>query len=259
MNIGDLKRLRLTHMQIAKLLGIAQMKLNEMEKQGLLPQRDAKGRSELAETLTAYVKAKPTNHIDMKKIRVNGAELARAIGISAERVRYYEEKGVFNRDMDNLFTLSECIFNYVGRLKARKKKNSPGEMFEGARAKKMVASAQIEELELKRKQGELVPIQDVVDIVKAEYAIVRQRLFSIPNKIAFDIFACETPQEAQEIINKHLNEALDELKYDTGRTTSESEGDDSQTGPNDNASGVGGQVQNAIEGSVGGTGEVADI
>jgi len=175
--------------------------------------------------------------IDFKTIRVNGTELANVLGLSNMRITQLEDKGVISRNADKQFTLSEAVIGYIEML--RKKPSKTDANYEAARARKMEAAADIEEMNAAKRKGELVEIDDVADIVQTEYGIVRQRLFAIPNKIALDVFSCENPQQVQDVLLSQMNEALSELKYDIGRTVDDDQGDDSETVAEDQPSGMG--------------------
>jgi len=173
--------------------------------------------------------------LNMKELQINATQLSHVLGLSAARVSVMEKKGIIRRAADGKFSLCEAVRAYVD-TKKQKKGDAAETVYDSARAKKMQATAEIEEMNLQLRKGSLVDIESVVDIVKTEYAIVRQRLFTIPNKVALDIFACENPEEVQEILLTQFNEALDELKYDTGREIDGSAGERTQTGTEANPS-----------------------
>lgn len=145
-------------------------------------------------------------------MRVNGTDLGKVIGVSSQRIAVLENKRVIFRDKDKLFNLSESVCAYATMLKKAK---SEGDIdYDKARARKMTAQAEKEEIELAKRKGSIVDIEDVVDIVKQEYAVTRQKIFALPNKLAMDVLSCETAQEVQAMIEKAVNEALSELNYD---------------------------------------------
>jgi len=225
----------LTAGQIAALVGTNSPKIAALEKAGQIPPRNKKGKFNLAKTLMAYINVQDTS-LDVKKINVSGQQLGNVFGIANTSVSNHDKKGLFVRGKDNLYPLAESVQRYIQAIKDKVKENSHGDMFEAARAKKMVAAAESEELDLRKRKGSLVDISDVTDIVQAEYAVVRQRLFTIPTKAALDVFSCETAQEVQELLMSHLNEALNELKLDVSRKTSGDKNGGTEASANDKPS-----------------------
>lgn len=82
------------------------------------------------------------------------------------------------------------------------------------RARLLKAQADKAELDLKERQGELVSIEDVVKDVASEYTILRQRLLSIPNKLAMPLSSVTQPHEVQQILQAEIVELLTELSSD---------------------------------------------
>ena len=177
-----------------------------------------------------------TQHIDFKSMSVSGVQLGHVLGLSHGRISQLEQKGLFTRDKDKRFPLCESVISYTTFTRKGAKKNSPDASYEKARARKMEASADIEEMNAAKRRGELVEIDQVVDIVEKEYGIVRTKIFSIPNKIALDIFSCESPQQVQETLIDQINEALSELAYDIGSKIDGDQGEDIETFPEDQSS-----------------------
>lgn len=100
--------------------------------------------------------------------------------------------------------------------------------FEKARADKI-------ELEVREREGLLVPIRDVAKVVGNEYANVRTRLLSIPTRCAKDLSLESDPTAVRDRISEEVNEALAELTADekfenNERIKNESESDDDPAG-----------------------------
>lgn len=163
---------------------------------------------------------------DIGEMEVNAVALAKILGLSRPRITQLTEKGIFEKAGARRYNLVKNVQAYL-----EMSKKSPSKIeanYERARAEKMQYQADLEGLKLKTRQGQLVEIDTVEDVVKAEYAIVRQRLFSIPNIVTMDMLSAETPQQVHEPLLAALNEALDELKFDTTRVDTRSETDESE-------------------------------
>jgi len=182
---------------------------------------------------------------DLRALEVNAAQLAIILGVSQTKVVDLEDKGVFRADpATDKYIVAVCVPKWGRHLKnLTKKAKGEDTGYEGARAKKMRAAAELEEISLAEKKGELVSIDEITDIVKTEYEIVRQRLFGIPTKVALDVFSCQNADEVHEVLLRALNEALDELKYDVEATAHGSKTKDSKAEPEADPSRVGGHPQ----------------
>ncbi len=81
---------------------------------------------------------------------------------------------------------------------------------EEVRKRKELAEAEIKELELAEKRGSLVPIEKVKNEAAGLATIVKQRLYSIPNKIAPFCYK-KSINEIKQIIYDAIDEAIEDL------------------------------------------------
>lgn len=85
---------------------------------------------------------------------------------------------------------------------------------EEARARKLAAEAELAEIAVAKARGALVEIDAVARAVSEEYAATRAKLLSLPSKIG-PMVAIETSATAcQELIERGIVEALEELSRD---------------------------------------------
>lgn len=75
-------------------------------------------------------------------------------------------------------------------------------------------AARLKQLEYDKESGLVVPIDDVVIAVAAEYAVVRNRLLGIGSKVAPTIAVLQSPEEIKALIDAEVNEALSQLTVD---------------------------------------------
>jgi len=168
--------------------------------------------------------AKPRNNV-VTAIEVNyiheqvvtSSDIAKVLGVSLARISQLVTTGVLRRNRENFFPLCNSVYNYIHALKNKPGSKEDKSAYEKARTRKMEAEADIKEMESKKKKGELVEIDDVVNIVKKEYTSIRQKLFAIPNKIALEILGCSSPKESQAMLEAAINEALRELQLDESK------------------------------------------
>ena len=88
------------------------------------------------------------------------------------------------------------------------KKNDP-------KHRKEMAQAQKAEIELGELKKEIVRVDEITEQIHDEYALVRQRLLSIPGRIAKKILLAENEDEALQMLKDEVNGALKELNADS--------------------------------------------
>jgi phage terminase Nu1 subunit (DNA packaging protein) len=71
--------------------------------------------------------------------------------------------------------------------------------------------ADVVELDLAAKKGELIPVETVLEIITPMYANCRTRLLAIPVKAAIEVAAMEDKNEIQDKLEAFIHEALEEL------------------------------------------------
>jgi hypothetical protein len=74
--------------------------------------------------------------------------------------------------------------------------------------------AHLRQLEYDRECGTVVPVEDVVAAVVGEYAKVRNRLLSIPARVAPRVAHLRSPEEIKALIEQEVAQALEELTCD---------------------------------------------
>ena len=82
---------------------------------------------------------------------------------------------------------------------------------EDAKARKLAAEAELAEIELAKARAEVVVIAVAAKLVADEYAAVRAKLLSIPSKLAPMLAIEPTEAGCRALVQRAINEALDEL------------------------------------------------
>ncbi|MBI5427668.1 MAG: hypothetical protein HZA02_05225 [Nitrospinae bacterium] len=90
---------------------------------------------------------------------------------------------------------------------------SPDYWEQKARHEKL--KADLTEIELKAKRGELVPLDDVMDEIEKTFTALRQRILAVPTKAAPMVFGLKTLAEIKKVLDDEIHETLVELS--TGR------------------------------------------
>jgi phage terminase Nu1 subunit (DNA packaging protein) len=83
-----------------------------------------------------------------------------------------------------------------------------------AKRRKLAAEAAIVELDLAKRRGEVIEVEEIAALVGDEYANVRAKLLSIPVKLAPLVSVSDDALECKDLIERGINEALEELTAD---------------------------------------------
>lgn len=83
-----------------------------------------------------------------------------------------------------------------------------------ARQRKVDVERRLAELDLAEREGSLIPIKDVAELVEAEYTNVRSRLTALPGELATELEHL-SPAEIQDALAEAIEDVLGELSADT--------------------------------------------
>lgn len=83
-----------------------------------------------------------------------------------------------------------------------------------ARRRKVAAEAALAEMDVAQKRGELIEVEQIAELVGEEYANVRAKLLAIPVKLAPLMIGIEDLNEARDMIEQSVTEAMEELSAD---------------------------------------------
>ncbi|MGP1484884.1 MAG: hypothetical protein ACTTJC_02095 [Campylobacter sp.] len=137
---------------------------------------------------------------------VDTNELSAALGITQRRVQDLENQGIFTKLARNQWDLTKCIDDYV-EYKVR----SATQNFElsQARAKKELAEAELKELALAEKKGEVIAIERLEKDLSDIAATLSNKLYTLPQKIKRVI---NLSDEVESAIKNEVESVLLELK-----------------------------------------------
>jgi len=155
--------------------------------------------------------------------RVNQADLAAIFGVSTVSVRAWERKGC---PVDEKGSKGRSSF-YNTAAVARWREEQAALAATGdtnamdmdeARRRKVAAEAALAEMELATKRGEYVLVEEVGQIVEAEYSTIRANFLSMPGDIASDLEHMQSA-EIEELLATKVSEILNELAADSSFAT----------------------------------------
>lgn len=82
------------------------------------------------------------------------------------------------------------------------------------RIRKLQVEIKILEQRYLERRGELIPVDEILDVVEAQYRKVRAQLLSLPQKLAPTLAVKTDVAEIDDIITDYVNDALSELVED---------------------------------------------
>ncbi len=166
-------------------------------------------------------------------MRVGSTELAKILGISRQRVNELGRRQKITREADGLWDLDKVRAQLghtldpqqasrvrTPRARAAAELDSempPGagsnahELFNRARAAKEIALAKEKQLDLKRREGQLLEEEDVKRTRARELAMFRARLAPIPDRLAPRVAVCSDVAECRQLIEAELFGLLEVL------------------------------------------------
>ena len=99
------------------------------------------------------------------------------------------------------------------------KQDAPDYYVERARHEQF--KADLAQLELKKKSGELIPVDEVVRDWGQMITACKTRLLALPSKISPRLPGCDDVREMEQIIKSEILEALDELSSQRSQSVTE--------------------------------------
>lgn len=145
-------------------------------------------------------------------MNVNQKELATMLGITSRRVRQLREEGFFSfAENGKKYSLEKCVQEYI-EYKVKAETNSGTSIdVEREKAEHEQIKKNISKLKLRKLKKELHEASDVELFLSEMLINFRNRLLSIPSKVAVQILGEEDVNRIIEILQKEMYETLDEL------------------------------------------------
>lgn len=142
-------------------------------------------------------------------------EVANRLAVSAKQVRRLTKQKGMPRNDDGSYPWPEVADWYKAfkQEEVLRRKNlddlpDPDKML----ARKRKIEADIKELELRRKKGDLIPRHAVLESRLEVYTKMRSRWENVPGRRAKELAAAETPAEVTAILEQDAQEIFEELQ-----------------------------------------------
>lgn len=162
--------------------------------------------------------------------RLNKTEIADVFGVSLQTVEQWVRKGLAceKSARELLFNSAQVAAFLERQAEIRAAESAKPADLEEARARKTAAEAELAEIAVAKARGQLVEIDLVAKAVSDEYAATRAKLLSLPSKLG-PTLAIETASIAcQDLIERGIVEALEELSTDGAVLAADADGGDSE-------------------------------
>jgi phage terminase Nu1 subunit (DNA packaging protein) len=158
-------------------------------------------------------KKKARFDIQGDQLIVNADVMLEIMDCTPTMLTQYKKDGVMVQPVYGVYDLIPSIRNYLKKLKNKASAVTTEGVLdfheEKARLTKMQADKA--EMEVREMSGELVRVDDVLQDWESILMDCKGKLLSIPSKLATLVTDIENPAEAQNLIEDHIREALEEL------------------------------------------------
>jgi len=147
------------------------------------------------------------------------ATVARFVLLTPHRIRQLVNERVLERAKDRKgqtlrgrFYLRPTVNRYITYLRDKVARNGAEESgYRRARAARMEAQAQIEQLRLQRIKGKLHHANDIEFCVTSMITRARSRLLSVPSRLMRSLVGLTDPREIHQLVEAEIYLALNEL------------------------------------------------
>jgi phage terminase Nu1 subunit (DNA packaging protein) len=163
----------------------------------------------------------PTEPAADARGRITVGALARVFELTPGRIQQFVEAGVIPRAGRGIYELIPCVQGYLRHLRKQLADQGMGSTdYVTERARLTRARADVAEMDRGISRGELIP-GDQIEAAWLEFAgIVRQRILTVPDKLAARLAAVRDPVQIARIVRTELTEALGDISKDKSKPPS---------------------------------------
>ena len=171
---------------------------------------------------------------DLKTATASQSNLAKALGLSRQRVSQLLQEGVLATDEKNNILVIKSVINYVkyrGQSSAEEVSSSDDAVYEFEKAKNERAKRKIAELKLAKMNGEVYSAATVEQVMTEMLVNLRTQLLGLPTKLAPQLQNV-TKEEAYNLLTQEIEDKLAELSEYTPSLFMDSDELDDDNAPN---------------------------
>lgn len=152
---------------------------------------------------------------------VNRQELLHILGCSAPTIADYELRGMpvekkGGKGVANQYNTAAVIEWLVAHKAGLLPGGGKARNHEDEKARKTTAEADLKEIELAERRGEVVPITHAVKEFAKRVAATRTKMLALPTKLAPVLVVMTDIEESRAAIEEVIREGLDELAREDG-------------------------------------------
>jgi phage terminase Nu1 subunit (DNA packaging protein) len=167
----------------------------------------------------------------------NITAIAKLLKLTERRVQQLAKDDIIPKAERGKYDLISSVHGYIDFLKAKAGGDFTAEDVIKNKNKLMKAKAEIAEIERMKATGELIPKEEVKSTWLELINKVKQKLLSIPNKIAPIIVAIKNTNEIKLILQDKIYEALYEISSDERSVEVSNKSNKTTSAPNDKSVG----------------------
>ena len=141
---------------------------------------------------------------------VSQIQLAGFINISARRVRDLEKRGVFKKEKSGKYNLLKSNHSFIAYL--REQIQGAGDIsLVDARTRKELARAELSELELKKRKGELIDKNLSEQWLRGHVQLAKDGFLNLPRRLGPVLAPIHDEKEIEEVLRTEIFRILSEL------------------------------------------------
>ena len=167
----------------------------------------------------------------------NITAIAKLLRLTERRVQQLAKDDIIPKAERGKYDLISSVHGYIDFLKAKAGGDFTAEDVIKNKNKLMKAKAEIAEIEKMKATGELIPKQEVKNTWLELINKVKQKLLTIPNKVAPIIVSIKNTNEIKLILQDKLYEALYEISSDERSVAKNNESNKATSTSNDKSVG----------------------
>ena len=135
---------------------------------------------------------------------MTGTDLSKLLDCSVQYISQLQKQGM-PKETDGSYNINNVVPWYVKFLRDSKKTDEAQ-----SKARKVLAEAQLKELELRMKQENLIDVDTAIEEITEVLTALKSRLTALGSKLAPQLLGL-TPAEVEALVTKHIAESLNEL------------------------------------------------
>lgn len=141
--------------------------------------------------------------------------IAKLLMLTERRLQQLAKEGIIPKTERGRYELAPTVQSYIKYIRDRKAANPDGSPstidFNFEKSRKMRAEADIAEAEAEKLKGNLVTAEEVSRAIQEDYLYIKQRLRTIPSRVAAILIAAKDITEIKEILITEIDDILNEL------------------------------------------------